>query len=136
MPDITYQDMLPLGPDTTEYRLLTKDHVSVSSFEGKPVLKVAPEALRLLAREALHDVSHLLRTSHLEQLSAILDDPEASGNDRFVALELLKNASIASGGVLPSCQDTGTAIVMGKKGQHVFTDGSDEAALSQGIADT
>jgi fumarate hydratase class I len=136
MPDITYQDMLPLGPDTTEYRLLTRDHVSVSSFEGQPVLKVAPEALRLLAREALHDVSHLLRTAHLEQLSAILDDPEASGNDRFVALELLKNASIASGGVLPSCQDTGTAIVMGKKGQHVFTDGADEAALSQGIADT
>ncbi|HVK68594.1 MAG TPA: fumarate hydratase [Polyangium sp.] len=136
MSDFQFQDMLPLGKDETPYRLVTKDHVSTIEAAGRTFLKVEPEGLALLAREAMRDIAHLLRPGHLAQLARILDDPEASANDRFVALELLRNANIAAGFVLPSCQDTGTAIVMGKKGQHVLTEGNDEAALARGIADT
>ena len=133
---IEYQELLPLGPDATPYRQLSTDHVSTSEFLGEPMLVVEPEGLELLAAQAMKDIAHLLRPGHLAQLAKILDDPEASDNDRFVALELLKNANIAAGGVLPSCQDTGTAIVMGKKGQRVFTRDQDEAALARGIART
>ncbi|NTX08337.1 fumarate hydratase [Myxococcus sp. CA040A] len=136
MNDFQFQEMLPLGKDETPYRLLTKDHVSTFEAGGRTFLQVAPEALTLLTREAMRDIAHLLRPGHLGQLSKILQDPEASANDRFVALELLKNANIAAGGVLPSCQDTGTAIIMGKKGQHVLTDGHDEEALSRGVFET
>jgi fumarate hydratase class I len=135
MPDFHYVDMLPLGEDATSYRLLTTEGVSVSTFDDRTFLTVEPEALRLLAYEALHDIQHLLRTSHLQQLASILDDPEASANDKFVALDLLKNANIAAGGVLPMCQDTGTAIVMGKRGTQVLVNGRDEEALSKGIFD-
>ena len=132
----TYQDILPLGADETPYRLLTKDHVSTFEAAGTTFLKIEPEALTLLTREAMRDIAHLLRPGHLKQLSSILSDPEASSNDRIVALELLKNACIAAGYVLPGCQDTGTAIVMGKKGQRVFTGGGDEAAIARGVYDT
>ncbi|MFC1442476.1 fumarate hydratase [Streptacidiphilus sp. N1-10] len=135
MPDFAYTDLLPLGTDPTPYRLLTSEGVSTFEANGRRFLQVEPEALRLLATEAMHDISHLLRPAHLAQLRRILDDPEASPNDRFVALDLLKNANIAAGGVLPMCQDTGTAIVMGKRGQNVLTEGGDEAALSRGIYD-
>ena len=135
MTEFTYEDLLPLGPDTTEYRLVTADGVRTTEVDGRSILHVEPEALRLLAFEALRDISHLLRTSHLTQLARILEDPEASANDRFVALDLLKNANIAAGGVLPMCQDTGTAIVMGKRGQQVWTTGRDEEHLSRGIFD-
>lgn len=128
-----YQDIFEHGMDTTTYRQLTSDHVSTTTFDGQEILTVQPEALTLLAREAMDDVAHLLRTSHLKQLRHILDDPEASDNDRFVALELLKNANIAAGRVLPGCQDTGTAIALGYKGQQVFTTGHDTEALSRGI---
>src|SRR5688572_28174941 len=127
-------DILPLGEDTTPYRLLTKDFVKTSDFEGRPLLKVDPAGLELLAYEAMKDIAHYFRPGHLAQLRKILDDPEASPNDKFVALDLLKNACISAGGVLPSCQDTGTAIVTAKKGQRVFTEGHDEDALSKGIA--
>ena len=120
MTEFVYQDLLPLGPDDTPYRLLTTDHVSTFEAAGQRFLQVEPEALTLLTRQAMRDIAHLLRPGHLAQLRRILDDPEASANDRFVALELLKNANIAAGGVLPVCQDTGTAIVMGKKGQYVL----------------
>ncbi|MFP2958053.1 fumarate hydratase [Myxococcus sp. 1LA] len=136
MTDFQFQDMLPLGKDETPYRLLSKDHVSTFEAGGRTFLQVAPEALTLLTREAMRDIAHLLRPGHLQQLAHILEDPEASSNDRFVALELLKNANIAAGGVLPSCQDTGTAIVMGKKGQYVITGGNDEEAISRGVFDT
>ncbi|MCU0300900.1 MAG: fumarate hydratase [Candidatus Nanopelagicales bacterium] len=135
MADFAYTDLLPIGPDQTPYRLLTTEGVSTVEAGGRTFLQVAPEALRLLAYEAIHDIQHLLRPAHLAQLRRILDDPEASPNDRFVALDLLKNANIAAGGVLPMCQDTGTAIVMGKRGQQVLTEGPDEAALSRGIFD-
>jgi fumarate hydratase class I len=135
MPDFAYTDLLPLGADPTPYRLLTSEGVSTFEANGRTFLQVEPEALRLLAAEAMHDISHMLRPAHLAQLRRILDDPEASPNDRFVALDLLKNAGIAVGGVLPMCQDTGTAIVMGKRGQNVLTAGTDESALSQGIYD-
>jgi len=125
--------MFPTGDDTTEYRLLTQKHVSLKSFEGTEILKIAPDGLTLLAEQSFKDVSHLMRSSHLKLLAKILDDPESSGNDRFVALEMLKNAVISSEGVLPMCQDTGTAIVLGKKGQQVWTGFSDEEALSRGI---
>jgi fumarate hydratase class I len=131
-----YQDMLPLGPDETPYRLLTRDGVSTFEAAGRTFLKVEPEALTVLARQAMRDIAHLLRPSHLAQLAQILEDPEASPNDRFVARELLQNANIAAAGVLPSCQDTGTAIVMGKKGQFVFTGGGDEAAIARGVFET
>ena len=136
MSDFVYQDLLPLGADTAPYRKLTSDYVSTFEGGGQTFLKVEPEAIRLLTAAAIRDISHLLRPGHLAQLRKILDDPEASANDRFVALDLLKNASIAAGFVLPGCQDTGTAIVKGKKGQLVFTGGGDEAAIAHGIFDT
>ncbi len=132
-PDFQYQSMFPVGPADTPWRKLSSEHVEVVDFDGQQMLKVAPEALTLLAKEALHDVSHKLRPGHLAQLRKILDDPEASPNDRFVALDLLKNAQISVNGVLPMCQDTGTAIIMGKKGQQVWTGGGDEEALSRGV---
>jgi fumarate hydratase class I len=135
MAEFLYQDLLPLGEDTTPYRLLTRDGVSTLEAGGRRFLEVAPEALTELSRAAMRDIAHLFRPAHLQQLSDILRDPEASANDRFVALELLKNACVAAGGVLPSCQDTGTAIVMGKKGERVLTGGGDEAALARGIFD-
>ncbi len=131
-----YQDILPLGADDTPYRLLTTEGVSTFEAAGHTFLRVAPEAITRLTTEAMKDIAHLLRPGHLSSLSKILDDPEASDNDRFVAVELLKNACIAAGGVLPSCQDTGTAIVKGKKGQFVFTGGGDEAAIAHGVFDT
>ncbi|MDI2128869.1 fumarate hydratase [Yinghuangia seranimata] len=131
--DSSYTDLLPLGADTTPYRLVTSEGVSTFEAGGRRFLQVEPEAMTLLAREAMRDIAHLLRPGHLAQVAKILDDPEASPNDRFVALDLLKNANIAAGGVLPMCQDTGTAIVMGKRGQHVLTDGNDEMHLSRGI---
>ncbi|MFI6770670.1 fumarate hydratase [Streptomyces sp. NPDC050355] len=135
MPEFAYTDLLPVGEDNTPYRLVTAEGVSTFEADGRTFLKVEPEALRKLAAEAMHDISHYLRPAHLAQLRKILDDPEASANDRFVALDLLKNANIAAAGVLPMCQDTGTAIVMGKRGQHVLTEGGDEEALSRGIYD-
>jgi fumarate hydratase, class I len=129
-----YAEALPTGPDhETEYRLVTADGVRVVEAAGRRFLEVEPEALTTLAKEAIRDIQHLLRPSHLAQLRAIVDDPEASGNDRFVAMDLLRNACIAAGGVLPMCQDTGTAIVIGKRTEHVLTGGRDEAALSRGI---
>ncbi|MFI9030563.1 fumarate hydratase [Streptomyces sp. NPDC053560] len=135
MPEFAYTDLLPTGEDKTEYRLVTSEGVSTFEADGRTFLKVEPEALRKLAAEAMHDIAHYLRPDHLAQLRKILDDPEASANDRFVALDLLKNANIAAAGVLPMCQDTGTAIVMGKRGQNVLTQGGDEEALSRGIYD-
>ncbi len=128
-----YSPMFPLGPDNTPWKKLDIQGVRTVTCDGQTVLRIAPEALSELAVRAFHDVSHLLRPGHLAQLRAILDDPEASGNDRFVALDLLKNANIAAGGVLPMCQDTGTAIVFGKKGQRVWVDGDEEEALSWGV---
>jgi len=128
--------MLEPGPDTTSYRKLTSNFVRVGDYKGQPVLEVDPEALELLSAEAFKDVNHLLRSEHLASLAYILEDPEASDNDRFVAKELLKNAVIAAQGVLPSCQDTGTAIVIGRKGHRVMTDGADEQALTEGIVRT
>ncbi len=136
MPDFHYQPIFEHGEDETEYRFLGDDHVSTIEVDGREILKIEPAALERLAAEAIRDVSHLLRTSHLKQLAKILEDPEASDNDRFVAVTLMKNANIASGMVLPSCQDTGTAIVVGKKGQDVWVDGHDEEALSRGIFKT
>jgi len=136
MADFTYTELLPLGPDTTTYRSLGSDGVSEVETPLGTFLKVEPEALRMLTATAMRDIAHLLRSSHLAQLRAILDDPEASDNDRFVALDLLKNASIAAGGVLPMCQDTGTAIVKAKKGQFVLTGGGDEEVISRGVYDT
>ena len=134
-PNFSYSDLLPLGPDTTKYRLISKDGVSVVKLGDKEFLQVSAEALTLLTETAIHDISHYLRSEHLEQLAKILTDPESSANDRFVALDLLKNANIAAGGVLPMCQDTGTALIMGKKGQYVLTSSKDEVALSQGVYD-
>jgi len=135
MPEFAYTDLLPLGEDTTPYRLISTEGVDTVTAAGRTFLTVAPNALRRLAAEAMHDISHYLRPAHLAQLRRILDDPQASPNDRFVALDLLKNANIAAAGVLPMCQDTGTAIVMGKRGQQVLTSGGDEQALSHGIFD-
>jgi fumarate hydratase, class I len=131
-----YQDILPIGSDSTPYRLLTKDYVSTFEAGGKTFLQVDPRALTLLTQHAMRDIAHLLRPGHLAQLKKILDDAEASPNDKFVALDLLKNANIAAGGVLPMCQDTGTAIVMGKKGQYVVTGGGDEEAIARGVYET
>lgn len=136
MADFAYQDPFPLAGDDTSYRLLTRDHVSVATFDGKEVVTVAPEALTLLAKEAMKDVSFFLRAKHLEQVAGILDDPESSPNDRGVALAMLRNAEVSAGGVLPFCQDTGTATVYGKKGQQVWTGGGDEEALSRGVFET
>jgi len=135
MPEFIYEDLLPVGADTTEYRLISKDGVSTFEADGKTFLKVSPEAIRNLTEVAMHDISHYLRSEHLQQLANILKDPESSPNDRFVALDLLKNANISAGGVLPMCQDTGTAIVMGKKGQCVLTSERDEVTISRGIYD-
>jgi fumarate hydratase class I len=135
MTEFAFQDPLPLGADETPYRQLTSSFVSTFDAAGRTFLRVEPEALTLLTREAMRDIAHLLRPGHLAQLRKILGDPDATPNDKFVALELLKNANIAAGFVLPSCQDTGTAIVIGKKGQLVFTGGGDEAAIARGIYD-
>ena len=132
-PPFVYQDPLPLGADETEYRLLTLEGVSTATFENKEILKVAPEALTYLAREAFHDTNFFLRPKHLEQVAAILQDPEASANDRYVALTLLKNAEIAARGILPMCQDTGTCAIFAKKGQQVWTGANDAEYLSKGV---
>ena len=132
-PEFVYEDPFPLGKDDTKYRLLSKDHVSVTSFMGKDILKVEPEALALVAQEGMRDVSFLLRTGHLQQVAAILKDPDASENDKFVALAMLRNADIAAKGILPFCQDTGTATIVGKKGQQVWTGVRDEEYFSKGI---
>lgn len=134
-PTFSYSDLLPLGKDTTQYRLLGKEGVSVLKLGDKEFLQVEPEAIAQLTETAIHDINHYLRPDHLQQLANILKDPEASANDRFVALDLLKNANIAAGGVLPMCQDTGTALVMGKKGQYVLTTSKDEVAVAQGVYD-
>ncbi|WP_415646648.1 fumarate hydratase [Stackebrandtia soli] len=131
--DFAYTDLLPLGADDTPYRKIGDEGVEVIEAGGRRLLTVAPEALTRLTAEAMRDISHLLRPDHLRQLASIMDDPEASNNDKFVALDLLKNANIAAGGVLPMCQDTGTAIVMGKRGRHVLTDGNDSAHLARGV---
>lgn len=136
MTDFDFTELLPLGPDATTYRKLDIAGVSTAEALGHTFLQVEPAALTALASEAMHDIAHYLRSGHLAQLVRILEDPEASANDRFVALDLLKNANIAAGGVLPMCQDTGTAIVKAKKGQYVLTGGGDEAALARGIFDT
>jgi fumarate hydratase class I len=135
MPEFSYTDLLPAGPDDAEYRLVTADGVSARPSLGRDFLEVEPGVLTQLTAAAMRDIAHLLRPGHLRQLRAILDDPEASGNDRFVAGDLLRNACIAAGGVLPMCQDTGTAIVMGKRGQHVLTDGRDEEHIARGVYD-
>ena len=134
--DTSYTELLPLGPDDTDYRLVTAEGVESVDTPLGSFVTVSPEAITRLTAEAMHDIAHFLRTDHLAQLRKILDDPEASENDRFVALDLLKNASIAAGGVLPMCQDTGTAIVKAKKGQFVFTGGGDEAAIERGVRQT
>ncbi len=134
-PDFRYSDLLPTGADDTPYRLLTTEGVSTFEADGRTFLKVEPEALRVLTAEAMHDIAHYLRPAHLAQLRKIIDDPEASGNDRFVALDLLKNVNISAGGVLPMCQDTGTAIVMGKKSEGVLTGADDGEWISKGVYD-
>jgi fumarate hydratase class I len=134
-PDFLYSDLLPTGPEDTPYRLVTTEGVSTFQAEGRTFLRVDPGALRRLTAEAMHDIAHYLRPAHLRQLRAIIDDPESSGNDRFVALDLLKNVNISAGGVLPMCQDTGTAIVMGKKTEGVLTGADDGEAISQGVYD-
>ena len=136
MPEFAFTELLPLGPDTTQYRLLTTDGVSTIDTAAGTFLRVEPEALTLITETAMRDIAHQLRPAHLQQLRNILDDPEASDNDRFVALDLLKNANIAAGGVLPMCQDTGTAIIKAKKGQFVLTGGGDEAAIARGVYNT
>ncbi len=136
MADFAFTEILPLGDDTTEYRLIGTEGVSQVETPLGTFLKVEPEAITLLTETAMRDIAHLLRSSHLQQLANILDDPEASANDRFVALDLLKNAGIAAGGVLPMCQDTGTAIVKAKKGQFVMTGGNDEVAIARGVYNT
>ena len=136
MVDFVYQDMFPLGEDNTPYRKLTSDFVSTVKLDGAEIVKVAPEAITLLTDQAFRDISHLLRPGHLAQLKAILDDPEASPNDKYVAFDLLKTANIAAAGILPMCQDTGTAIVMGKKGQNIWTGGGDEQAIARGVFKT
>ncbi len=136
MSDFNFTEILPLGDDPTPYTKLTSDFVSTFEADGTTFTKVDPKGLTLLAKEAMKEIAHFLRPGHLAQLRKILDDPEASANDKFVALDLLKNANIAASGILPMCQDTGTAIVMGKKGQTIFTGGGDEEAIAQGIYQT
>ena len=134
-PEFTYQDLLPIGEDKTEYRLLSSEGISTFTAEGREFLKVSPSAISNLTQVAIHDISHYLRAEHLQQLANILKDPESSPNDRFVAIDLLKNANISAGGILPMCQDTGTAIVIGKKGQQVLTEEKDEISISKGVYD-
>lgn len=136
MSDFIYTDLLPTAPAETNFRLITTEGVKSIEAAGRSFLEVDPEVIRRLSAEAMKDIAHLLRPDHLSQLASILDDPEASANDRFVALDLLKNANIAAGGILPSCQDTGTAIIMGKKGELVLTGGQDEVAIANGVYDT
>jgi len=133
MTEFSYQEMFPLGEDTTEYRLLTRDHLTMDAFEGVEILRVAPEGVTQLAEQAFKDLSHLLRPSHLKLLAKILDDPESSANDRYVALEMLKNAVISAEGEFPMCQDTGTAVIIGKKGQQIWTGFNEEEALARGV---
>ena len=135
MAEFNFSDLLPIGPDETEYRQISKEGLTTFEADGKTFLKVAPKVLQNLTAEALHDINHYLRSDHLNQLHKILDDPEASPNDRFVALDLLKNANISAGGILPMCQDTGTVLVMGKKGQQVLTTEKDELSISKGAYD-
>ena len=134
-PDFNYSDLLPIGPDETPYRLITTEGVSTFEAEGQSFLRVSAEAIQQLTAEAMHDIAHYLRPAHLAQLRKIIDDPESSGNDRFVATDLLKNVNISAGGVLPMCQDTGTAIVMGKKSEGVLTGADDGEAISRGVYD-
>ena len=136
MSDFTYTPLLPVSGDDTPYRLLTTEHVTTSTHQGRTFLHVAPEGLTLLAEQAMADVSHLLRPGHLGQLRAIMDDDEATRNDKFVALEMLKNAVISSERVLPMCQDTGTALISASRGEQVLTGGADSEALSRGIYNT
>src|SRR5688500_15244567 len=131
-PEFVYQDPFPLEKDDTKYRLLSQDHVSLTTFDGKEILKVEPKALTYVANEAIRDVSFLLRTAHLQKVAGILKDPKASDNDRFVAMAMLRNADTASKGILPFCQDTGTATVFAKKGQQVWTGVKDEEYLAKG----
>jgi fumarate hydratase class I len=135
MPEFSYSDLLPIAPDETSYRKISDAGVSAVKAGGRTFTEIAPGALQLLTDTAMHDIAHFLRPAHLAQLRSIVDDPEASGNDRFVALDLLKNANISAAGVLPMCQDTGTAIVMGKRGRHVLTDGRDAEHISRGVFD-
>ena len=135
-PEFKYAPMFQTGKDDTEYRLLSKDGVTVSSFEGKEIVKVSPDALTLLSQQAFHDVEFMLRRAHNEQVAKILQDPEASENDKYVALQFLRNAETAVKGILPFCQDTGTAIIHGEKGQQVWTGFEDEEALSRGVYNT
>ena len=135
MPEFDYSPMLPTGPDETPYRLLTTEGIDTFTAGGRTFLTVEPETLRALTETAVHDMEHFLRPGHLAQLRAILDDPEASPNDRFVALDLLRNVNISAGGVLPMCQDTGTAIISAKRGARIITAGNDEEHLSHGIFD-
>ena len=136
IPDFKYAPMFQLGKDDTEYYLLTKEGVSVSEFDGKPILKVSPEALEKLSQQAFHDVSFMLRRKHNEQVAKILRDPEASENDKYVALTFLRNAEVSVKGQLPLCQDTGTAIIHGEKGQQVWTGFCDEEFLAKGVYNT
>ena len=136
IPEFKYAPMFQLGKDITEYRLISKEGVSTGEFEGKTILKVSKEALTLLAQQAFHDVEFMLRREHNEQVAKILTDPEASENDKYVALQFLRNAETACKGILPFCQDTGTAIIHGEKGQRVWTDFEDEEALSLGVYNT
>ena len=135
-PEFKYAPMFQLGEDKTEYRLLTREGVSLGDFEGHPILKVSREALTLLAQQAFHDVEFMLRREHNLQVAAALNDPEASENDKYVALQFLRNAEVACKGILPFCQDTGTAIIHGEKGQQVWTGFEDEEALSLGVYNT
>ncbi len=132
-PEFNYSDLLPIGPDETEYRFLGKEGVEVVEAAGRTFITVSAEAITKLTEEAIHDINHYLRPAHLQQLRNIIDDKDASANDRFVALDLLKNANISAGGILPMCQDTGTALVMGKRGQHVLTTERDEISISRGV---
>ncbi|MEO7351269.1 MAG: fumarate hydratase, partial [Marmoricola sp.] len=134
-PEFRYSDLLPTGDDETPYRLVTTEGVSTFEADGQTFLRVSPEAIERLTSEAMHDIAHYLRPAHLAQLRRIIDDPESSGNDRFVATDLLKNVNISAGGVLPMCQDTGTAIVMGKKSEGVLTGVDDGEAISRGVYD-
>ena len=136
MAEFKYAPMFQMGEDKTEYRLLTKEGVSVSEFEGHKILKVSKEALTLLAQQCFHDVEFMLRREHNLQVAKVLSDPEASENDKYVALQFLRNADVAAKGVLPFCQDTGTAIIHGEKGQQVWTGFEDEEALSRGVFNT
>ena len=135
-PPFFYQKQFPLGPDQTEYRLLGSDLVETVDFDGESVLKINPKVLTYLSETAMKEISFKLRASHLEKVASILDDPEATENDRTIALTLLKNAEVSAQGVLPFCQDTGTALILGKKGQRVWTGGGDEAALAEGVYNT